>query len=107
MAGPVAELYVTRRARVLTIPLRHERGAFGEAARLRVEVDGELLDEPWLDNGDWKLSSIALRRPTASPLRRMHKVVLRLDHAWVPSQIIPGSRDARVLGLQVGEIGIR
>ena len=107
MSGPVTELYVRRSARMLSIPLRHERGAFAEPARLRIEVDGTVLDAPEFQSGDWKLSTIALRSSGVSPLRRMHRVVLRLDHAWVPAKVSPGSTDGRTLGLQVGEPVVR
>ena len=37
----------------------------------------------------------------------MHRIRITIDHAWRPSEVIPGSTDERVLGLQIGELTVR
>jgi Dolichyl-phosphate-mannose-protein mannosyltransferase len=107
MAGPRVEIHVTARASVVTIPVRHEIGAFREPARLRIAADGRPADDLVLDDARWRVSTIALA-PTAVPrLSRMHRLVLAIDHAWRPSEVIPGSTDERILGLQIGAVSIR
>ena len=107
MSGPVAEIDVTATARRIVMPIRHEAGAFQEPAHLTVEVDGRTLDTIEMRTGDWHISDLTLRPADVPRLRRMHRVVLYLDHAWVPARIIEGSGDERTLGVQIGELEVR
>lgn len=107
MTGPRAEILVTARARAITIPLRHAIEAFREPARVRITVDGRVTDDLALDTPDWRVSQSALRDSDVSPLRRMHRIVIAIDHAWRPMDIISGSHDGRTLGLQIGEVQVR
>jgi hypothetical protein len=107
MSADRAEIHVRASARRVTIPLRCETRAVGGTARARIEVDGRILDEVEFDSGDWRSSELALLPSTVSPLRRMHRIVLSVDRTWVPARVSPGSRDERVLGLQVGEVAVR
>jgi hypothetical protein len=106
MAGPVADLFVGRGTRLASFPLRHERGAFGEPAHVRVEADGQLAAETVLDDGQWHRIDVVLRHARTGA-GGMHRIRIRLDHAWIPARIIPGSRDGRTLGLQVGDVQLR
>ena len=102
MSAPRLEMLVTASARELTLPVRHEIGPFGEAVDAHIEVDGRELDRLHLADDAWHQSRIPLRGNTVPSMMRMHRVVLWIDHAWIPSSIIPGSTDSRTLGLQVG-----
>jgi len=107
MAGRWAEVHVRALTREATIPVRHAIEAFSEPARMRLEADGRLADDLVLDSSAWRVSSTALRRGGASPLRRMHRLRITIDHAWLPSEVIPGSTDGRLLGLQIGTVKLR
>ena len=107
MAGPRAEILVAARARAIAIPLRHAIEAFREPARVRLTVDGHVIDDLVLDTPGWRVSRSALRDSDVSPLRRMHRIVIAIDHAWRPKEIIPGSQDGRTLGLQIGDVRVR
>jgi hypothetical protein len=107
MSSARSEIDVNAHAREVTIPLRHEAGAFGESAHAVIEADGRLVDDLRLVDGNWRVSRIALRPEAVPSLSRMHRIVIAIDHAWIPASIIPGSHDDRVLGLQVGTIGVR
>lgn len=107
MAGARAEIFVAARARTITIRLRHAIEAFREPAHVRITVDGRVIDDLALDTPDWRVLQSALRDSDVSPLRRMHRIVIAIDHAWRPIDIISGSHDGRTLGLQIGEVKIR
>lgn len=107
MAGTRTDLLVTARARAITIPLRHAIEVFREPARVRVTVDGRVVDDLTLSTPEWRVSRTGLREADLSPLRRMHRVVIAIDRAWRPMEIIPGSQDGRTLGLQIGEVEVR
>jgi hypothetical protein len=107
MAGARVEIHTSATARLLAIPLRHERGAFREDARVLIDVDGRPADDLLLDSGDWRVSTLSLRPQDVSSSRRMHRIRIAIDHAWQPSTIIPGSTDERVLGLQIGGLSVR
>ena len=105
MSGPVADLLVFRPGRTLIVPLRHDRGAFREPAIATIVVGRRTADEIRFENSDWRRSTIVLP-DTGSP-RRPARIRISIDHAWVPSRVIPGSTDSRTLGLQIGELTLR
>jgi hypothetical protein len=107
MAGPRVRIFVRPTAREILVPLRHEIGAFGGPTEARVDVDGVTQDVLRLDNGDWRMSRLALAPRRLSTLGRMHRISIAIDRWWVPAGIIPGSTDTRVLGLQVGTLEVR
>jgi hypothetical protein len=102
MNGTWLEVHVRGDARLVTIPIRHEFGIFREPAKVRFEVDGRRVDEMVLSGEDWRQSSIALLPADTPRIGRLHRIRITLDRAWRPTQIIPGSQDGRLLGLQVG-----
>lgn len=102
MNGKTLELHVHPAARSIIVPLRHEIGAFREPVRVRIEADGRRVDELMMASDEWRHSTIALRRADVPRLRRMRRIRIEIDKAWRPSEIIPGSNDGRLLGLQVG-----
>ena len=107
MAGPRADIYVAESAREVLIPVRHDAAAFREPATARFDVDGRPADAIRLETTEWRMSRIPLRPHGARRFARMHHIVLSIDRAWVPEKIMPGSRDGRTLGLQIGEIVVR
>jgi hypothetical protein len=107
MSGARAEIQVRANARSAEIPLRHPIEAFREPTRAVVESDRHLVDDLAFTTPDWRTSTIPLRPSDAPPIGRMHRITIAIDHAWRPSEVIPGSTDARVLALQIGEVKIR
>lgn len=107
MAEPQVEIHVMAAARQVEIPIRHEIGAFREAATVAVEADGRTVDSLVLADGAWRVSRLALRSGASTPFRKSHRIRLRIDRVWRPSELIPGSNDTRLLGLQIGEIKLR
>jgi hypothetical protein len=107
MSQAAADLYVRRDLRLITIPLRHEIGAFREPARVHVIADGRVATELVLSDDAWHPVTVALSPRAVPRLGGMHRVQIRIDRAWVPAQMIPGSTDTRTLGLQVGPIALR
>lgn len=105
MSQPAAEILVLKPARAVTIPLRHEIGAFREPASVAISLDGRRVDELRLDDGDWRYSTIRL--PATRGGRQAPRIRISLDHVWHPARIIPNSNDPRALGLQIGEIALR
>jgi hypothetical protein len=107
MAGSEAEIFVTPHARAITIPLRHAIEVFREPTRVRITADGRIVDDLELSTSGWRVSQAGLRESDVSPLKRMHRIVITIDHAWRPKEMIPGSQDGRTLGLQIGEVQLR
>jgi hypothetical protein len=104
MSGPRTEIHLRGSARSAAIPLRHQIESFSEPTRVRVEADGRLADDLALATSEWRMSTLPLRPADVPRFSRMHRIVLTIDHAWRPSDVIPQSTDERVLGLQVGEV---
>jgi hypothetical protein len=107
MTGQRTEMLVTNRARTIMIPLRHAIELFRQPTRARITADGHLVDEILFDTSEWRMSTTALPQTRAARLARMHRIVIDIDHDWSPAAIIPGSQDARTLGLQVGVLQVR
>jgi len=106
MAGPRAEMLIAESARSVTIPLRHAIEVFREPAHVRITSDGRVVDDMVLDTSEWRVSRTAI--PSGhTGLLRMHRVVLEIDRAWRPAEIVAGSQDGRTLGLQIGEVQLR
>lgn len=107
MAGPRAEIHAAATARGITIPLRHAIEALREPTRVRIVEGGRVLDDLTMSTPEWRFSSLALRPSAVPRFSRMHRLRVVIDHAWRPSEIIPGSTDGRVLGLQIGTATIK
>jgi hypothetical protein len=107
MAGSSADIFVKRGVRLVTIPFRHEMGAFQEAAHVRVDADGQVVSDQIVTDGRWRQVDVPLRQRASTGLSRMHRIRVHLDHAWIPANVIPGSSDRRTLGLQIGAIAVR
>lgn len=107
MAGASAEIYVTAAARSITIPLRHAIEALREPTRVRIVADGRVLDDIAMTTSEWRFSSTALLPSRVPRFSRMHRLQILIDHGWRPSEIIPGSMDGRVLGLQLGSATVK
>jgi hypothetical protein len=107
MSASQVQILIREGTRKVTIPLRHAIEVFREPARVRIATDGRIVDEITLATSEWRLSTTAI--PSAHPpgLGRMHRLTITMDHAWRPMEIIPGSRDDRTLGLQIGEVQLR
>ncbi len=105
--GPRAEIHVRANARSVTIPLRHPIEAFREPTRARIDADGRPADDLALVTPEWRMSTVPLRAADVPRVSQMHRIRITIDHAWRPSEVIPGSTDERLLGLQIGELAIR
>ena len=75
--------------------------------RARIDADGRPADELALVTPEWRMSTVPLRAADVPRVSRMHRIRIVIDHAWRPSEVIPGSTDERLLGLQIGELTIR
>ena len=102
-----AEIQVRASARSVSIPLRHPIEAFREPTRARVEADRRPADDLALTTPDWRVSTLPLRPADVPRVSGMHRIRITIDHAWRPSDVIPGSTDERVLALQIGELTVR
>ncbi len=107
MSGPRVEVLIREGVRRVTIPLRHAIEVFREPARVRITTDGQVVDEITLATSEWRMSTTAIVADRAPAWTRMHRLVITIDHAWRPMEVIPGSRDNRTLGLQIGEVVLR
>jgi Dolichyl-phosphate-mannose-protein mannosyltransferase len=107
MAGTRTEIYVRATARRVTIPVRHALEAFREPARVRVTANGRPVDDIAMTSTEWRLSSIVLRPSDVPRLSGMHHLRITIDRAWRPADVIPGSQDGRVLGVQLGIPDVR
>lgn len=107
MSGVELAIFASARARAITIPLRHAFEVFHEPARVRVTVDGRVVDDRVLTTSEWQVTQTGLRESDVSRLRRMHRIVIAIEHTWRPKDVIPGSQDGRALGLQIGEVELR
>jgi hypothetical protein len=107
MSQSTSEIHVARGIDVMTIPLRHNIGAFREPARVTIHSDGRLVDELTLEDMQWRVSQIAFRDRYLPLLAKMHRVRITIPHAWVPAERIPRSKDHRTLGIQIGALEIR
>ncbi len=107
MSSRHVDLEITASAREVTIPLRHEIGAFREPAHVTIYADGRRVDDLTLRDDAWHMSRFAVRPADVPRLRRMHRIELHLDRVWQPQSLIPGSQDTRTLGVQIGELQIR
>jgi hypothetical protein len=107
MTEPQVEIQVGASARQVSVPIRHEIGAFREPARAFIVANGRFVEDLRLDNADWRTVSIALRQRGVAGIARMHRIKIAIDRVWRPSDVIPGSTDTRVLGLQVGTLQVR
>ena len=107
MSGTQVEILIRAGTRKVTIPLRHAVEVFREPAHVRITTDGRIVDELTLSTSDWRMSTTAIASDRAPGLRRMHRLVVTIDRAWRPKEFIPGSRDDRTLGLQIGEVQLR
>ena len=105
--GPRAEIHVRASARSVTIPLRHPIEAFREPTRALIVADGRPADDLALVTPEWRMSTVPLRAVDVPRMSGMHRIRITIDHAWRPSEVIPGSTDERLLGLQIGELVVR
>ena len=107
MAGTQVHMLVASSAQTIVLPLRHAIEVFRDPAHARIESDGHIVDDMLLDSSSWRLSLTRLRRSDVPRLTRMHHVVIAVDRTWRPADVIPGSADSRVLGLQIGPVQVR
>jgi hypothetical protein len=107
MEGDEIEIYVNTSAARVTVPLRHAIDLFREPARARLELDGHIVDDISLESGEWRASTIAFGGAHASPLRKMHRIVLRIERTWSAAPFDPRAANTPRLGLQIGELQIR
>jgi O-antigen ligase len=98
-SGPQITILVNEDASSIAIPLRSALPS-GELQEVEVLVDAQLVNRVTV-GPHWQLLRTVLRPGSSSGHRRID---LLISPSWVPAEVIPGSHDRRVLGLQVGEI---
>jgi hypothetical protein len=104
MSGCRTDILVAPHVRTVTIPLRHAIEVFRDPVHVTIRVDGRTVDRMELTTPDWRVSQAPVGLLHVPWLGGMHRVAIRIDRTWKPSDVIPGSTDGRVLGLQIGEI---
>src|SRR4030095_5093709 len=96
MARPRIEIDILAPAREVGLPLRHAIEALREPTTAHISADGRRVDAIQLDTPQWRTANIALREKDRTRIGRSHRIQITLDHAWRPSEIIPGSNDTRL-----------
>ena len=107
MSGRRSDILIAPDAHSVVIPLRHAIEIFREPVHVSIVADGRVVDQMELSTSEWRTSETAVGRMRTSWSGGMHRIVVRTDRAWKPSQVIPGSGDDRVLGLQLGVVTVR
>lgn len=104
LGGRRAHILVTRQALSVDIPVRHLIEFTRTPALVQLMADGRLVDQATLKESDWHVLQSRLRRDWVGAIWGMHRLELTVDRTWTPVDVIPGSTDARVFGVQVGKI---
>jgi hypothetical protein len=107
MSGTRTEILLASRIHSIGIPLRHAIELFKEPAHVTIQSDGRTVDQIELNTPQWRVSQVNVGLMRPSWRGGMHRVAIRVNRAWKPSEVIPGSADGRLLGLQLGEITMR
>jgi hypothetical protein len=99
-----ASLFPPAQARVIEIPLRAPSSTFlGDKVVVDIMVNGVMVSRAIVDS-HW--SSVVLGLPTPDPPLQKNRVNLFVDHVARISDFTPGSDDHRIVGVQVGTVGI-
>jgi hypothetical protein len=97
-----AALFVPRRATRVHIPVRLPDD-LPQIARIGVQVRTAGVDGGRTPVGSsWVMLNVEL--PPLDTLQAYRRVDLKVDRTWQPAIYIPGSRDMRSVGVQVGEV---
>jgi hypothetical protein len=107
LGGLRGDLFVTERARLVQVPVRHLIEFPRTPVDVGLEANGRLVDHVVLRSREWHVLQAPLRAAGAPGLGGLHRLRLTVDKTWSPVEVIPGSTDARVFGVQVGEITVR
>ena len=107
MSSARAEIQVSPATREVTLRFRHEAGAFREPAHVEIRSDGRVAERLVLADTEWHVVRIAVVPFKSPPLAGMHRIAITIPHPWIPSTVIPGSTDGRVLGVQIGDVETR
>ncbi len=103
--GGHVRLYVAAGGRVVTalraIPVPRLR-----EQRVEVYVEGRRVERITLDPGPWRPLEIELPRRVWRPGGRA-LVELHVAQPWRPAERFPGSRDPRVLGVQLAPVRVQ
>jgi hypothetical protein len=100
-SGPQVTILVNENASSIAIPLRSALPS-GELQEVEVRVDGRPVNRVTV-GPYWRQLRTVLRADSSSGPRRID---LLISPSWVPAEVIPGSDDRRVLGVQVGAIQV-
>lgn len=89
------------RVTAVEIPVRAGSVAATGPRRVDVRVDGRLVEQLDLAEDGWVPMRIVL--PRSGSGGRWRTVELRASPTWIPRDVLPGSADARELGVMIGE----
>jgi O-antigen ligase len=99
-----ASLFVPAAARVVEIPLRAPSSAIaGDQIVVDIMVNG-VMSARAIVGAHW--SSVVVSLPPPEPLMQVTRINLYVNHVARVSEFTPGSSDQRVVGVQVGQVGI-
>jgi hypothetical protein len=99
-----SSLYADARARTIDVPLRSPiAGLTKEPTLVEITTGGKTMVNTLV--GD-KWMMVRLNLPSPEPPLQVSRVNFRVNHAARVAELIPGSNDQRVVGVQVGDIRI-
>ena len=102
---PNASFFVPARTTELDVPFS---AAWADKRRnptmVTIRVDGRMVQKLQTTSGDWTV--VELRLPPPSADQQYRRVDIATTPAWSPAEVL-GTRDSRVLGVQVGEVIMR
>ena len=97
-----ARLHVSEQAQFIELPLRGRVENPGRSVDVDILLDGRPTRRVLLRDNSWQVVRVNIP-PRDLPFRH---VELRVSQTFVPGNSIPGSRDTRELGVQVGEVTV-
>ena len=99
-----SSIYAPATWRSVELPMRSPRaGITKEPTLVEISSGGVMLLRTFVDD---KWSSVTLNLPSPEPPLLFSRINLRLNHTARVSDIVPGSTDQRVVGIQVGDLRI-
>ena len=99
-----SSIYAQATWRSVELPMRSPRAAVTkEPTLVEISSGGVMLLRTFVDD---KWSSVTLNLPSPEPPLLFNRINLKLNHTARVSDIMPGSTDQRVVGIQVGDLRI-
>ena len=99
-----ASFFVPNKDRTIDVPLRSPIAALTKQPTLvEITSGGKTLINALVDD---KWSTFRLSLPSPEPPLMFSRINLKVNHTAKVSDLVPGSRDQRVVGVQLGDFSI-